>query len=162
MHQERTISMKKRILLIGGIVLTVFILINIAWFIWRDVSYSNYTKNMSPTSFSNFIVPKYHLIDEDGFQFYVKYPDYLSLTGNINVGMPTENNNLFTDTLIIWPLLDGEYDIGALLYDDSGSYQIYIDAQGNALNNADNEVIKRHQENINILLKKAGDLWDIN
>ncbi|MCR4752254.1 MAG: hypothetical protein K5852_08150, partial [Eubacterium sp.] len=64
-------------------------------------------------------------------------------------GMPTLNENPFTDALIIWPTITGKYEFGALLYDEDGTgYSIYIDAKGKALSKEDEDVVLRHSENI--------------
>ena len=83
----------------------------------------------------------------------------------MSLGTPTIGENFFTDGLIIWPKLDGRYELGVLLYEQNGTdnqgYAVYIDKEGNPLSEEDREIVTRHKENIEILLKKADERWDI-
>ncbi|MDL2233446.1 hypothetical protein LJC63_07695, partial [Ruminococcaceae bacterium OttesenSCG-928-L11] len=156
--KERS-STKKKITLTVCVVLALFALLNIGWFAWRAVKYAPYSTAMTQNAFSDVIVPRYAFVDDEGYNYNVKYPDYLSFTGNISVGMPASDDNLFTDALIIWPLASGGYEYGVLLYEESEGYQIYIDSQGNAVNRNDDEVIERHKDNIGTLLQRAEEMW---
>lgn len=71
------------------------------------------------------------------------------------------DSSFFTDTLLIWPLADGGYEYGVLLYEEGQSAQIYVDRHGKALNQADGEIIAQHKENISDLLEKARRLWGL-
>lgn len=153
--------MKKKLLIAGGLVLSIFILSNICWFGWRSIKYDKYTENMEENTFTTVITPRYAYKDGEGYDYLVKYPDYLSFTGNLSVGMPVVDDDPFTDALLVWPQLDGNYEYGLLIYEEDSGYQIYIDAQGNALDDTYNEVIERHKDDIDMLLEKADDMWGI-
>ena len=153
--------MKKAVKIIVAI-LIVFVAVNAIWFGWSRVKYGKLSRGMEENTIDEFLVPRYFYTDEEGYDFGVKYPDYLSLTGNVSVGTPAKGDNPFTDALIIWPKLFGGYEFGVLLYDDNGDgYCIYIDSDGNALSKDDEEVVSRHKENIEALLKKADEKWGI-
>lgn len=92
-------STKKKITLTVCVVLALFALLNIGWFTWRAVKYAPYSNAMMQNAFSNIIVPRYAFVDDEGYDYNVKYPDYLSFTGNMSVGMPASDDNLFTDAL---------------------------------------------------------------
>ena len=154
--------MKKRIIKTVLITVAVFVAYNAAWFAWSHISYGRWNEGMAEVEFSNFITPRYVCTDDDGYDFMVKYPDYLSLVGNMSVGLPSKNDNPFTDALIIWPRLIGKCQLGVLLYDDDGTgYSVYIDSNGNALYEEDRDVVSRHREAINDLLAKADEKWNI-
>jgi len=72
-----------------------------------------------------------------------------------------DDENLFTDTLIVWTLFHGGYKFGVILHGEEMSYQIYIDSQGRALDNAYDGIVKQHESNIEILLQKADDMWNV-
>lgn len=155
----------KKILLIAlGIVLIAVILLNALWFAWSRITYGRYTAdlNMDKTEWHSFLVPRYWKQDGDGFDFSVKYPDYLSTTGNLCVGCPSETaGDFFTDSLIIWPKAFGGYDYGLILYEEDTQYQIYVDSSGKPLDSAYDEVVERHRENADLLFAKAENLWQL-
>ena len=152
--------MKKPVKIIIAI-LIVIVAINALWFGWSRVKYGKLSQGMEENPIDEFLVPRYFYSDEEGYDFGVKYPDYLSLTGNMSVGTPTEGENPFTDALIIWPKLSGKFELGVLLYEEDEGYSILIDSSGNALSKEDEEVVARHKENIEALLKKADERWGI-
>ena len=159
--------MKKKLLKIFMIIAILFVAYNVVWFTWSHIKYGKLAKGMHEGDFSSFITPRY-VYSKDGYDYLVKYPDYLSLSGNLSVGLPSEeDDNPFTDALIIWPKASGRYEFGALLYEKAErenqmtGYNIYIDAEGNALFKEDQEIVKRHSEAIKDLLAKADERWDI-
>lgn len=152
----------RKIILKAAIFLTlVFFAVNVVWFAWSRGKYSAFAKNLERNEdVETFLTPRYIRTDSEGFDYGVKYPDYLTLTGNLSVGMPTDGENMYTDAIIIWPEPDGDYEYGALLYDEEGSWQIEIDREGNALDTEYQEVVERHMGNIRVLLKKAERMWN--
>ena len=108
-----------------------------------------------------FVTPRYIYTDADQYDYLVKYPDYLTFTGNMSVGMPAADENLFTDALIIWPTISGKYRFGVILYEEGKGYQVYIDADGNAFSKEYEEVVSRHSDSIKNLLMMAENRWGI-
>ena len=141
--------------------LLLFLVINAAWFSWRMVTYGAFSREMENTDTGSWLVPRYHYTDADGFDYGVKYPDYLSLTGNLSVKLPAEGDNPFTDALILWPEAFGGCEYGAILMEDGQEYQIYLQADGSPVDPGDKEVAARHQEQIAALLEKAQEMWDL-
>lgn len=133
-----------------------FLLYNAVWFGWRYVKYGSYTDGMEQTVFSTFFTPRYACIDADGFDYSVKYPDWLSWTGNLAVGSPGQDDNPFTDGMILWPKLTGGFEYGLILIEDTVMYQIYADAAGHALDAEEEEIVQRHAETVVALYDKAG------
>ena len=116
---------------------------------------------MEENVFSSWLVPRYVHTDADRYDYGVKYPDYLSFTGNLSVGLPATDDNPFTDFLIIWPKLSGGCEYGVSITEDGKEYQIYIHADGSAVRPEDSEVVARNQDHINALLGRAEAMWDI-
>ncbi len=152
---------RKTVLRIALCLLALFILINAVWFIWRTVKYGAYCKGLEKNEFATWIVPRYKHTDADGFDYNVKYPEYLSFTGNLGVGSPGEGDNLFTDGLIIWPKVSGGYEYGVMIMEEDQGFQIYIHADGSAVYPKDSEVVARNQERISALLRRAEEMWDL-
>ena len=145
-------------------VICAALIVSAAWFAWRHAKYSAYTGNMQyDDTFSTLFVPRYIHKDAEGFDFNVKYPDIMSLTGNLAVGMPGTPEDPFTDGLIIWPEFGGGYTYGVILNDPDGDtgWQIYIDRDGTAVDPEMQPIIDAHRETVDILLKKAFELWKI-
>ena len=154
--------MKRKVLKIVLAAAAVFVLYNVLWFAWSHVKYGEFSRGMEKAEFGSFVTPHYIYTDSDRYDYLVKYPDYLSFTGNMSVGLPSADENFFTDALIIWPKSGGRYELGVLLYDEDGSgYSVYIDPEGNALSKEDEEAVSRHRENIGKLLIKAEKKWGI-
>lgn len=151
--------MKKKYIML--IILLSFILINIIWFSYSRIKYSNYIKGMDKNTFYTFIVPKYYKNDIDNFTYSVKYPDYLSLTGNLALSIPSKGNDYYQNSIIIWPKINGKYDYGVIIYDNENQYMIETDENGRALDSKYDNIISNHKENINILFKKAQENWNL-
>ena len=74
--------MKKCIVIVLIALISAFLLLNLIWLGWRYMAYSGFAEGMTRTDMSSPLFPTYTAKDEDGFDYTVKYPDYLSLTGN--------------------------------------------------------------------------------
>ena len=74
------------LLRIIGIILSVWLLLTLIWFAWSRIFFSGYCNEMKPNEFSNIITPRYYKNDEK-YTYFVKYPDYLSTTGNLAVSV---------------------------------------------------------------------------
>ena len=152
---------KKKVLKMMLCILVFFILINICWYAWRMEKYEVYNQGMEENAFSTWIVPRYAYTDVNGYDYSVKYPNYLSFTGNLCVGLPTKDDYAFSDCLIIWPRLFGGYDYGVILSKGDESFSIYINADGSAVYPEDSEVVARNQEGIDDLLSRAKEMWNL-
>ena len=154
-------SEKKRILKVILGILAVFSLLNVSWYIWRMVKYDAYCKGWKKNPFATWIVPRYVYTDADGYDYGAKYPEYLSITGNMSVGLPAIDDNPFTDFLIVWPKLVGGYEYGAAVSVDGNGYQIYVKSDGTAVNPEESEIVERCQDTINDLLNRAKKMWNL-
>lgn len=99
--------------------------------------------------------------DADGYDYSVKYPDYLSITGNLSIVSPSTDDNPFVDALIIWPEIFGGCEYGVLLEEGEEELQIYINTDGSAVYPEDSEATSRHKETIDALLQRARKMWDL-
>ena len=154
--------MKRKILTVFLAMLAAFFLLNLIWFVWRHTAYSGFAEGMTRTETSSSLFPTYAAKDENGFDYTVKYPDYLSLTGNLAVGFPGTDENSFTDGLIIWPKLRGGYECGVILNsmeDDDSGYMFYIDADGNAVDEAYQSIAEKYRGVIRELMERAETFW---
>ena len=152
---------KKTVWIVVICILSLFILINISWYIWRMVKYESYSTGMEENFFSTWIVPRYIQTDTDGYDYSVKYPDYLSFTGNLSIVSSSPDDNPFANALIIWPKTFGGYEYGVMLEEGEEQFQIYINPDGSAVYPEDSEVTARHQENIDELLQRARKMWNL-
>lgn len=153
--------MKKIVMRVALCLLALFMLINVSWYVWRMMKYESYNTGMEKNVFASWLVPRYVQTDADGYDYGVKYPDYLMLTGNLSVGCPTTDDEIFTDGLIIWPKFFGGYEYGVILYENEEAFYIYINADGSAVDLEDSDVVVRHQKNIDALLQRAKEMWDL-
>ena len=153
--------MKKKVFKIILAVVILFAAYNIIWFAWSHIKYGKLSDGMEKGDYSTFITPRYIYTDDDRYDYLVKYPEYLSFTGNMSVGSPTTEENYFTDALIIWPKVSGGYDFGVILYEIDMEYSIYIDSKGNALSKEDEDIVSQHSDSILNLLMIADKRWDI-
>lgn len=153
--------MKKKALKIILAAVIAFAVYNIAWFAWSHIKYGKLSGGMEEMEISSFVTRRYSYTDAERFDYLVKYPDYLTFTGNLSVGMPVTDENVFTDALIIWPTLSGKYNYGVLLYEEGAEYTVYIDADGNALSKEYEDVVSRHRDQIETLLMMADHKWNI-
>ena len=120
-------------------------------------------------------------VDGKGYTCNVARPGFLHWTGNLGIGLPAltlENGEeaVFTDSLIIWPRMTGEPELGVILYEydvqeggvtctghqlyiaPDGTYIPYGDAAEDAANQA---VLAAHRENVETLLSRAREIWGI-
>ena len=128
------------------------------WKIWRDHKYEPFTEGMQYARSSTGIVPRYTM-KQDGDIYYVKFPDYLSTTGNLAI-KPEQDSVL--DSLLIWPQVGGEFKYGVILNDGGINYQVYINQTGEtALYEEDQWLVDKHQGIIQQYLAKANEIWNL-
>ena len=120
-------------------------------------------------------------VDGEGYTCNVARPAFLHWTGNLGIGLPSltlENGEEagFTDSLIIWPKLAGEPELGVILYEydvqadgvrctgrqlhitPAGEYLPYGDPAEDAANEA---LLAERRESVEALLARAREIWDL-
>ena len=75
--------MKRRTVTLPLALVAVFILLNPSWFSWRHTAYCGFAEGMIRTDMASTFFPTYAGKGGDGFDYTVKYPDHLSITGNL-------------------------------------------------------------------------------
>ena len=151
---------KKRIAVIIIIAICAILALNVGWCAIRQIRFNPYVQGMSKSEASTILVPRYCETDKEGFTLAVKYPDYMSLEGNLSVAMPVIEDDMGSaDALIIWINGSNKKEYGFIINEDGNQYQIETDSYGQALNKGDQKVIDRHQENVELLLEKANEQW---
>lgn len=49
---DRKASVKRKLITVSAILIGLFLLVNIVWYVWRNITYSQYIKAMTPNSVS--------------------------------------------------------------------------------------------------------------
>lgn len=132
-----------------GVVL-LFVIYNAFWLIYTGTTYGKLSEGMIED-------PKwvsYHIIEDSGYIYSVKYPNYLSLTGNVAISSPDDRFSM-----IIWPrIFKDEYGI-MLADEENNSYEIMVNKDGEA-QIADNQaILDAHRDQVSLLLDKASSKW---
>lgn len=146
------LSKGKKIIILLMVICLLFGVYNLIWYFTTQVKYSTYSENMD-----EFIPNRSYVLEgEDGYLYNVKYPDYLSFTGNLGV---SNNNNEVS--LIIWPSIFGEDKYGLKIDTIDDSYEIIIDREMKAEVSEDDKIIEKYKEEIEKLFQKADERWNI-
>lgn len=152
MNKRRTVLLR-----ILGIILSIWLLLTLIWFSWSRIFFSGYSNEMKPNEFSNFITPRYYKNDEQ-YTYFVKYPDYLSTTGNLAVSVRGDEAGV--QAFLIWPTLFGEQKYGLIIDDETGSYQIYTDKEGKPIDAGYREITDRYSSDIADIVTAANNAWN--
>lgn len=163
----------KIILIIIGVLVGIFIIINIVWFVGSKSIYNSLSKNISNSKneFNN-----YEKVI-DGYKYIIKDTGYISNSGFANVSINkdieveiddngNETPNDFTKvTLYIWPEWFNGYTYGIAIDNGKNVYQINVDEYGKLLDNKDKEIkqpmLDNNRDEINKLFDLADKMWDI-
>ena len=148
----------KRVSRVIAVILALIVLSSVSWFAWSRQKYGQYIDGMEKSVFYTFLTPRYDSFDRDGYDFGVKYPDVLTLTGNLSITFHWPEDR-FNDVLIIWPKVNGDYEYGVILYDEEESYQVEINRNGEPKDSKFAEVAKAHSGMIQNLLQAASRQW---
>lgn len=141
-------------------IVILILLYHISWFGVSIFKYNNYTEGFQVTENGKY------LRSENGYHLSVKKPSYLSYTGNLAI-----TNDKDDLSIIIWPLLNGDYEYGLQILDtESGvTYNIRVDSKLNYLNKENssemdkNKVVKlidQRKPEIKKMLKTAKSVWE--
>lgn len=155
---------KKKInapILFGIILVGAFVLWNLAWVINLSRNYIPYRNALNKSESGAYI------LEDNGYTYSIKLPDYLSFTGNMAVGKIDSQ-----DTLIIWPSGIGEpvYGVRLSVTEDQrenvfSRYEMYVDKNGELVadkNSADALVIwEQKKESIREMLEACRNIWDL-
>ena len=173
---------KRRLLRLLALLLAAFALLSAAWYLTAYRPYDAYVSALraQPGWREAPALPECGT-DGEGYSCNVARPGFLHWTGNLGIGMPNlvlENGEEvgFTDSLIIWPRMTGEPELGVILYEydfrENGvtcaSRQLYITAVGDYLPYGDEaedaanaRLLEEHRENVETLLSRAREIWEM-
>ena len=165
-----------------ALLLAAFALLSAAWYLTAYRPYDTYVEALraQPGWRETPALPECGT-DGEGYSCNVARPGFLHWTGNLGIGMPNlvlENGEEvgFTDSLIIWPRMTGEPELGVILFEydfqDGGvtcaSHQLYITAAGEyrpygdpADDTANEALLEEHRENVEALLSRAREIWGL-
>jgi len=141
---------KKKMIIILATIFSMFIVYNLLWYAWMNVKYSKYTRDLEE------IIPnRSYVLSQNAYLYNVKFPDYLSLVGNLAVS--TEDNKY---ALIIWPSFIGDNKYGIQITDkNKQTYSIMINRDLSVIDDVHEEIIDNNKEQVETLFKKAQDMW---
>lgn len=111
---------------------------------------------MIPNEFSNVIVPRYYTIDYD-YTYLVKYPDYLSLTGNLGITANDTSKNVVG--FLIWPSTWGKAEYGIIIKEDEVNYRIYTDSNGTPIDAKYQDIVNRYADEVDKIVQAANAMW---
>ncbi|AKL95823.1 hypothetical protein CACET_c23770 [Clostridium aceticum] len=150
---------KRKRIIVGTIIF--FMLFGAYNLIWYQITYSKYdkfSKDMEPV-FKGMLAQVYYSTSyhcrEDGYQYSVKYPDYLFYTGNLAI-----SNDDDTCSIIIWPSFFGNTKYGVMIQDEQDGYQIMVDENMEPIDKYFAPIIDKHKEVVKPLFDKANERWD--
>ncbi|MDD7306137.1 MAG: hypothetical protein PUG67_06080 [Peptoniphilaceae bacterium] len=128
----------------------LFIIYNMIWLLNVLVRYKPYTKG-----FETFEKNKsYYSVGKNGYVYNVKYPNYLSFTGNMAISKDNDRIGL-----IIWPKIFGNFDLGLQINEDNEIYSYILDAKRKDYNKS---IIEKNRDDIEDLKKKAENKFNID
>ena len=153
MNKRRTVLLK-----ILGIIFSIWLLLTLIWFAWSRMFFSGYCNEMKSNEFSNIITPRYYKNDEQ-YTYLVKYPDYLSTTGNLAVSVRDDEAGV--QAFLVWPTLFGEQKFGLMIADETGSYQIYTDNNGKPIDAGYREITEKYSSEIADIVAAANNVWNL-
>ena len=173
---------RRRFLRLLALLLAAFALLSGAWYFTAYRPYDAYVEALrtQPGFREDPAFPGCG-VDAGGYTCNVARPAFLHWTGNLGIGLPAltledEEVVVFTDSLIIWPHLFEEPELGVILYEYDiqadgvicASHQLYITAAGEyrpygdaAEDAANARLLEEHRENVTRLLDRAGEVWGI-
>lgn len=174
----------RKILIFFGSLLLIFGLINIIWLVGIKSPYKKFAEGMEKIEGPKMdgITRTYYEKQQDGYEYYIKSPTYLSDNGFMYVINSAANMVIMdengTETpcmdvqvkLYVWPQLFGGYKYGVDIQKEGVWEQIYIDDQGNylpqdseniELNKYLESVVKENETEISKLLKLANEQWEL-
>lgn len=143
---------KRRVIIILTVIGVLFGLYNLIWYFTTQSKYGNYIDHMD-----EFVANRSYILNPgDGYLYNVKYPDYLTFTGNLGI---SDDNHLIS--LIIWPSFIGENKYGVRITDNDNVYEVMLDKEMKAKESENNEIIDKHIGEIQEMFQKADEQWDI-
>lgn len=172
---QKNVKKYKKILILIGIIVGIFAIINLTWFVGIKSRYIELTKSFENSKDELMNYTK----DINGYRYIVKDTGYLDNSGFANVSIAkdvvveidddgNEVTNDFTKvTLYIWPEWFDGYTFGIVIDNGKKGYQINVDKNGNYISyDKDNQeemksILNDNRDEINKLFELADKMWNI-
>ena len=173
---------QRRFLRLLALLLAAFALLSAVWYVTAYRPYDAYVSALraQPGFREDPGFPECG-VDGEGYTCNVARPGFLHWTGNLGIGLPALTLESgegigYTDSLLIWPRLFGAPETGVILYEydvradgvTCTGHQLYITPEeeyipyGDRAEDADNEaLLTEHRENVETLLSRAREIWNI-
>ena len=163
---------KRRLLRLLALLLAAFALLSAAWYLTAYRAQPGFQEDPGFPECG---------VDGEDYTCNVARPGFLSWTGNLGISLPAltlENGEevVFTESLLIWPRMTGEPELGVILYEydfrENGvtcaSRQLYITAAGEyhpygdgAEDAANEALLAARRESVEALLSRAQEIWSL-
>lgn len=144
--------MKKKIVRCIWIALGICIIVFHIFWIYNYLLFSKYIDGLN-----EFIKFQSYSVLEDDFIYHVKFPSYLSFTGNLAVS--TKNSEY---TLIIWPSRFRDTRYGVMIPIENNTFaSIMLNQEMKSEDVYDQIYIDENMEQIEELFYKASERWGI-
>lgn len=141
------------------LIIIMFVSYNAVWYFRCESVYKPYSEGASPSNIygeEDLFGKRYDIYDGE-FAYHIKYPNYLSNTGNLAVGYPDGSYSL-----IIWPSLwSKQYSYGVILTEGHDTYYIYVNKAGIPVEIQNKKIIERHEDVVKILFDAANMKWNL-
>lgn len=146
-------SAKKKLFIVGGVLLGIFLIVNVVWFATVYVQWNGYIENSGAIKDDSGVETRYYGDTEDTYTVAIAKPSYLRFSNNgflrvsfsesykvsgYDTGNLTANRDL--DIVIyFWPDMTGKYKCGVLLRDTISEFncQVYVDKDLNIVEDED-------------------------
>lgn len=173
---------KRRLLRLLALLLAAFAVFSAAWYVTAYRPYDAYVEALraQPGFREDPGFPECG-VDSEGFTCNVARPGFLHWTGNLGIGLPsltleTGEEVVFTDSLLIWPRMAAEPELGVILYEydvqEDGvsciGHQLYITPEGDyipygdgAEDAANEALMAARRESVEALLARAQEIWSL-
>ncbi|MCR5608392.1 MAG: hypothetical protein K6G26_04955 [Lachnospiraceae bacterium] len=144
---------KNKLLVIWGSVVFIIAAYSLVWYIVSYKPYAKYEEGFKEFDKSG----KKLYVDNEGYTYSVKKPDYFTWTGNLAI-VDMEDKA----SLIIWPIDNGKnMEVGVIIEDNGVSNQIELKDKKTAVYDDQQELVNQYNEQIEILYNKANEVWGI-
>lgn len=143
---------KKRIIII---IIAATMIYTAAWMSNRGMIEERYSDGMIP--YDNVT---YTYLDDEGYSYNLKLPDYPDFTGNLCVTAPGNEVSFF-----IWPSISGKFEYGIQISDvDDGRMEItrcvMTDSRGTPIE-GDRQMLNGYKETIDDIVERADNMWEL-
>lgn len=145
-------SKAKKIVIIVLALVMAFGVYNLVWFSWRYIKYNHYVTDNMETFLDN---KSYVYTDNDGYNYNVKFPEYLSYTGNLCVA-----DSDGKCALLIWPNIFGGNKYGVQIDKDDEVYSIMLNENLTAQDKKYDEIVDEYSKEISNLFQRYEKQWD--